>query len=102
MGYSSFASLKHLDADCLKIDKYFIDDLLLHEDTKLLVSSMVDIGHIFCHKVIAEGVETLAHGVALLQLGCELAQGYGIARPMPADDIPDWISNWKADDSWQI
>ena len=51
--------------------------------------------------MIAEGVETSAHGVALLQLGCELAQGYGIARPMPADDIPEWVSSWKADDSWR-
>jgi hypothetical protein len=42
----------------------------------------------------------IAHGLALLQLGCELAQGYGIARPMAASDIPEWASNWKADDSW--
>ena len=52
--------------------------------------------------MIAEGVETIAHGVALLKLGCELAQGYGIARPMPADDIPEWVSNWKANDSKQL
>jgi EAL domain-containing protein (putative c-di-GMP-specific phosphodiesterase class I) len=51
--------------------------------------------------VIAEGVETIEHGSALLQLGCDLAQGYGIARPMPASDIPAWISDWKPDTSWQ-
>jgi EAL domain-containing protein (putative c-di-GMP-specific phosphodiesterase class I) len=51
--------------------------------------------------VIAEGVETVEHGSALLQLGCELAQGYGIARPMPACDIPAWMNNWKPDASWQ-
>jgi EAL domain-containing protein (putative c-di-GMP-specific phosphodiesterase class I) len=52
--------------------------------------------------VIAEGVETIAHGSALLKLGCELAQGYGIARPMLADDVPQWINNWEADDIWQV
>ncbi len=50
--------------------------------------------------VRGEGVGTIDHGTVLLQMGCELAQGYGIARPMPADDIPEWISNWKADDVW--
>jgi len=51
--------------------------------------------------VIAEGVESIAHGVALLKIGCELAQGYAIARPMHADDIPGWFANWQIDDSWQ-
>ena len=51
--------------------------------------------------MISEGVETVEHGDTLLQLGCELAQGYGIARPMPADDMPEWVSSWKADDSSQ-
>jgi len=46
-------------------------------------------------------VETVAHGSALLQLGCELAQGFGIARPMPAADIPAWVQAWRADASWQ-
>jgi EAL domain-containing protein (putative c-di-GMP-specific phosphodiesterase class I) len=56
----------------------------------------------FKRDVIAEGVETIDHGSALLQIGCELAQGYGIAKPMPANDIPAWISNWKPDVSWEI
>ena len=55
----------------------------------------------FRREVIAEGVKTIAHGIALLQLGCELAQGYAIARPMPAGNIPEWVSSWKADDSWR-
>jgi EAL domain-containing protein (putative c-di-GMP-specific phosphodiesterase class I) len=66
-----------------------------------IVESVVGLAKTFKREVIAEGVETISHGVALLELGCELAQGYGIARPMPADDIPEWVSNWKADDSWQ-
>ncbi|NOQ15555.1 MAG: EAL domain-containing protein [Methyloprofundus sp.] len=47
--------------------------------------------------MIAEGVETVAHGKKLLEIGCELAQGYGIARPMPASAINDWLEQWKVD-----
>jgi diguanylate cyclase (GGDEF)-like protein/PAS domain S-box-containing protein len=86
-GYSSFASLKHLDADCLKIDKYFIDDLLLHDDTKLLVSSMVEIGHNFCHKVIAEGVEQPEQFEFIQKIGCESVQGYLFSKPVCAEEI---------------
>ena len=45
--------------------------------------------------MIAEGVETIAYGKTLLHLGCELVQGYGIARPMPASKASEWVSNWK-------
>jgi len=51
-------------------------------------------------QVIAEGVETTAHGTALLQLGCELAQGYGIARPMPPEQLPAWAANWQPAAAW--
>jgi EAL domain-containing protein (putative c-di-GMP-specific phosphodiesterase class I) len=66
-----------------------------------IVEGIIGLAKSFKHDVIAEGVESIAHGTALLQMGCELAQGYGIARPMPATDIPKWIHNWKADDNWQ-
>ena len=54
----------------------------------------------FHRQVIAEGVETVEHGLMLLRLGCELAQGYGIARPMPARDLPGWVSGWRPDPRW--
>ncbi|MDZ7621417.1 MAG: EAL domain-containing protein [Candidatus Competibacteraceae bacterium] len=50
--------------------------------------------------MIAEGVETAAHGRRLLELGCDFAQGYGIARPMPSEQIPDWIAGWTASGAW--
>ena len=64
------------------------------------VRTVIGLTKAFQREVIAEGVETVSHGVALLKLGCELAQGYGIARPMPADYIPEWIASWETDDSW--
>jgi hypothetical protein len=51
--------------------------------------------------VIAEGVETVAHGRMLLRLGCDLAQGYGIARPMPAAALPAWVGAWQCDPLWR-
>ncbi len=56
----------------------------------------------FNRDVIAEGVETIEHGTKLLQLDCDLAQGYGIARPMPAGEVPTWVSGWKQDDAWKV
>jgi EAL domain-containing protein (putative c-di-GMP-specific phosphodiesterase class I) len=70
-------------------------------DDLAIVESVIGLAKTFKREVIAEGVETIEHGVALLKLDCELAQGYGIARPMPSSNIPEWVSNWKADDSWQ-
>jgi diguanylate cyclase (GGDEF)-like protein/PAS domain S-box-containing protein len=100
-GYSSLAHIKRLPAYMIKIDQSFVRDMLEDIDDLAIVESVVGLAKGFKRKVIAEGVETISHGVALLELGCELAQGYGIARPMPADDIPEWVSNWKTDDSWQ-
>jgi diguanylate cyclase (GGDEF)-like protein/PAS domain S-box-containing protein len=101
-GYSSLTYLKRLPAYLIKIDQSFVRDMLEDADDLAIVEGVVGLAKIFRRDVIAEGVETIAHGVALLQLGCVLAQGYGIARPMPSSDIPEWVSNWKADDSWQV
>ncbi|MFT7129359.1 MAG: diguanylate cyclase (GGDEF)-like protein/PAS domain S-box-containing protein [Gammaproteobacteria bacterium] len=99
-GYSSLTHLRRLPAYLIKIDQSFVRDMLKDADDFAIVEGVVSLSKAFQREVIAEGVETVAQGVALLKLGCELAQGYGIARPMPADDIPKWISNWKADDAW--
>jgi diguanylate cyclase (GGDEF)-like protein/PAS domain S-box-containing protein len=100
-GYSSLTHLRRLPAHMIKIDQSFVRDMLEDADDLAIVEGVIGLAKAFHRDVIAEGVETIAHGEALLQLGCELAQGYGIARPMPSGDIPEWVSNWKADDSWQ-
>jgi EAL domain-containing protein (putative c-di-GMP-specific phosphodiesterase class I) len=99
-GYSSLTHLRRLPAYLIKIDQSFVRDMLDDAEDLAIVESVVGLAKAFQLEVIAEGVETIDHGLSLLQLGCELAQGYGIARPMPGDDIPEWISSWKADDSW--
>ncbi len=86
-GYSSFASLKHLMVDYLKIDKYFIDDMLSDEKTLTLVGSMVKMGQKLGYGIIAEGVETQAQLKILKDLNCEIVQGYLFSKPVDADSI---------------
>ena len=100
-GYSSLTYLRRLPASLIKIDQTFVRDMLNDPDDLAIVEGVIVLAKSFKRDVIAEGVETIKHGTALLQLGCELAQGYGIARPMAADDIPAWIKDWKPDVSWQ-
>ena len=100
-GYSSLTYLRRLPASLIKIDQSFVKDMLSNIDDFAIVGGVIALAKSFKRDVIAEGVETVEHGSALLQLGCELAQGYGIARPMPACDIPAWMKNWKPDASWQ-
>ena len=76
-------------------------DILEDADDLVIVKGAIGLAKAFECEVIAEEVETIAHGEALLNLGCELAQGFGISRPMPASKIPEWVSNWKMDDTWK-
>jgi diguanylate cyclase (GGDEF)-like protein len=99
-GYSSLTYLRRLPANLIKIDQTFVCDMLVDPEDKAIVEGVVALAKSFNRKVIAEGVETIAHGSALLEIGCELAQGYGIARPMPADDIPEWATSWQPDIAW--
>jgi diguanylate cyclase (GGDEF)-like protein len=100
-GYSSLTYLRRLPASLIKIDQTFVRDMLNDADDLAIVEGVIALAKSFKRDVIAEGVETIEHGTALLQLGCELAQGYGIAKPMPASDIPAWITDWKPDESWR-
>jgi len=93
VGYSSFASLKHLNVDFLKIDKYFIDDMLNDQKTKLLVGSMIEMGHILGHKVTAEGVEEKEQLVMLQELGCDCVQGYFYSKPVSASHVSTLFDN---------
>jgi len=100
-GYSSLTYLKRLHVTQLKIDQSFVRDMLDDPDDLAILQGIIGLAAAFKREVIAEGVETVAHGTALLQLGCELAQGYGIARPMPADQLPSWAATWQPDAAWR-
>ncbi|WP_438969795.1 bifunctional diguanylate cyclase/phosphodiesterase [Methylophaga sp.] len=100
-GYSSLTYLKHLPAALLKIDQSFVRDMLVDNDDLTIIKGVIALAGSFKRDVIAEGVESIDHGVALLGLGCELAQGYGIARPMPVEDISTWLDEWQPDVRWQ-
>ncbi|MDD2919144.1 EAL domain-containing protein [Rhodoferax sp.] len=100
-GYSSLTYLKRLRVALLKIDQSFVRDLLNDPDDLAILQGIIGLAAAFKCEVIAEGVETVAHGTALLQLGCELAQGYGIARPMPPDQLPAWAATWQPDAAWR-
>ncbi len=99
-GYSSLTHLRRLPAGLIKIDQSFVMDMLVDPDDLSIVEGVISLARSFKHRVIAEGVETIEHGIALLDIGCELAQGYGIARPMPASNIPDWLKEWRPDLAW--
>lgn len=99
-GYSSLAYLKRLPAAVIKIDRSFVCDMLHDPEDLAILEGVLGLARSFQRCAIAEGVETVAHGQLLLQFGCELAQGYGIARPMLADDLPLWIANWRPKPAW--
>jgi diguanylate cyclase (GGDEF)-like protein len=94
-GYSSLAYFRNLPVDILKIDQSFVRDMLQDKEDRSIVESVVRLATAFNRQVIAEGVETSEHATELLKLGCFLAQGYGIARPMPAASLPDWLGEWQ-------
>lgn len=99
-GYSSLTYLKRLRVSILKIDQSFVRDMLDDPDDLAILEGVIGLAAAFKRQVIAEGVETTAHGTALLNLGCELAQGYGIARPMQGDQMPNWVATWQPDEAW--
>jgi EAL domain-containing protein (putative c-di-GMP-specific phosphodiesterase class I) len=99
-GYSSLTYLKRLPVNVLKIDQSFVSGMLDNSPDQAILQGMISLAAAFGLQVIAEGVETAEHGGLLLQLGCDLAQGYGIARPMPADEMPAWAAAWKPEPAW--
>ncbi|QVL51348.1 MAG: EAL domain-containing protein [Thiocapsa sp.] len=99
-GYSSLTYLKRLAVTQLKIDKSFVCGMLNDPEDLAIVESVLSLAGTFNRQVIAEGVETLEHGEMLLRFGCDLAQGFGIARPMPAHELPGWLAAWQIPAGW--
>jgi diguanylate cyclase (GGDEF)-like protein/PAS domain S-box-containing protein len=100
-GFSSLTFLKRLAAGTIKIDQSFVRDLLDDAEHAVIIDSIRGLADSFGRQVIAEGVETEVHGRLMLELGCDLGQGYAIAHPMPAAEVPQWLAEWHPPGSWR-
>lgn len=96
MGYASLGYLRRLPVDKVKIDRSFVMGMLDDADDRQVVQAIIGLAHTFGHTVVAEGVEHDGLARALRQMGCDEAQGYGVARPMAAADWPAWVARWQA------
>jgi len=94
-GYSSLAYLKRLPVDELKIDKSFVMNMQSDHQDEQIVRSVIDLAHNLGLRVVAEGIEDQVAWHMLQGLDCDLAQGYWIAKPMPAEQFLDWAKNWQ-------
>lgn len=95
VGYSSFQTLRLLEVDRVKIDREFVQGLLTHPRDRLIVASLIRLAHDLGLDVVAEGVESTALWDAVADLGCDVAQGYGIAVPMAFPELRGWLSQWQ-------
>jgi EAL domain-containing protein (putative c-di-GMP-specific phosphodiesterase class I) len=93
-GYSSMQQLSRIAFTELKIDRAFVSDSARHESTRVILASSLDMAKKLGIEAVAEGVESHADWELLQQLGCDLAQGYLIARPMEADAFLQWVQRW--------
>ncbi|MGM0703273.1 MAG: EAL domain-containing protein [Pseudomonadota bacterium] len=100
-GYASLDYLKHIPADTLKIDQTFVRDMLTDSGDQMIVKAIIGLADTFDFDVIAEGVENEEQGLALIEMGCQKGQGFGIGRPMPADAFFAWHKNWQVFESWK-
>jgi diguanylate cyclase (GGDEF)-like protein len=95
-GYSSLSYLKRLPVSEIKIDKSFVMSMTSQDNDAVIVRSTVDLGRNLGLRVVAEGVETIEMFDELKRLGCDIAQGYLLSRPLPADDLTAWAKDWRS------
>ncbi|MBL8481508.1 MAG: EAL domain-containing protein, partial [Rhodocyclaceae bacterium] len=94
-GYSSLTYLKRLPAKHLKIDQSFVRNMLEDPEDLTILDGTIGLAESFGREIIAEGVETEGHAEILLRLGCDIGQGYAFARPMPAEQLVQWVEAWR-------
>lgn len=101
-GYSSLAHLKQLPVNEMKIDGSFVRDMLDDASDLGIIQGVIGLAKAFDHQVVAEGVESIEHILKLLELGCDTMQGFAIAHPMPAAQVPVWLQGFTADPRWRV
>ena len=94
-GYSTFTYLKRLPIDMLKIDRSFVINMLVDRQDLAIVEGVIGLSQTFGCAVVAEGVETPAQARRLIEIGCNVGQGNGIAAAMPAEAVPAWVHDYK-------
>jgi len=94
-GYSSLSYLQKLPVDFIKIDQSFVRSLGGDKDAAVIVRSTIDLVHDLGRQIVAEGIETQDAWDLLAAWGCDIAQGYFIARPMPAADFGAWAAQYR-------
>jgi diguanylate cyclase (GGDEF)-like protein/PAS domain S-box-containing protein len=94
-GYSTLTYLKRLPVDVLKIDRSFVHHMLDDEQDRAIVEGVIGLARTFGCTVVAEGVESPAQARTLLDLGCDIGQGTGIAAPMPAAQVAAWVREYR-------
>lgn len=100
-GYASLMRFHNLPVDILKIDQGFVRGMVADERHLGIVEGVLRLAQNLGNPVVAEGVESMEAGAMLYQLGCQYAQGFAIARPMPASELPGWALQWSNGSPWQ-
>jgi len=101
-GFSSMSYLKKLPIDCVKIDKSFIEELLINNDDKAIVSSIISLAHSLKLKVTAEGVENKQQLEFLHNQGCDEGQGFCYSEPLSIECFESWLCQWRNDHSTKL
>ena len=99
-GFSSLTYLRRLPVDSLKIDQSFVCNMLQDPEDLSIVEGVIGLASAFHHRVIAKGVESGDHALMLMEIGCYLVQGFGIARPMPGAACLPWLKQFQSDPRW--
>ncbi|MDX1295618.1 MAG: EAL domain-containing protein, partial [Sulfurimonadaceae bacterium] len=101
-GYSSMMHLKELHVDTIKIDRLFVTGMLENAANLVIVQAIVALGNAFDITVTAEGAERIDEVISLLEMGCDDIQGFAIARPMPKEELKEFVLGFEPDPRWKI
>ncbi|MEK4424820.1 sensor domain-containing protein [Solibacillus sp. FSL K6-1523] len=101
-GYSSLSYLVKFPLDVLKIDQSFIQQICILADKQAIVDAIIQMAHRLNMKVVAEGVETKQQAALLKELGCDFIQGYYYSKPLPMDELLEFIQFWEIDQQERV
>jgi len=94
-GYSSMSYLHTMPLDELKIDRQFTAQIFNTDNGAAIVAAIVQLAHASALEVVVEGIEDERTMLAIAGMGCEIAQGYHVCKPLPAGDVPAWVRQWQ-------